>query len=117
MDMEYRVGLEQSKPSKSGRKVPVHTSYYSATLPGRWNAGKTRPEESVCKWNHKSSLGSQGRRFEPREDASAFHVFKLAIMIVQCNVPILMPVESNLCNIVAEFTLIVNHAMWQLVLI
>ena len=62
-------------------------------------------------------LEPQGRGFEPREDASAFHVFKLAIMIVQCNVPILMPVESNLCNIVAEFTLIVNSAMWQLVLI
>ena len=62
-------------------------------------------------------LGSQGRGFEPREDASAFHVFKLTIMIVQCNVSILMPVESNLCNIEAEFTLIVNRAMWQLVLI
>ena len=101
MDMEYRVGLEQSKPSKSGRKVPVHTSYYSATLPGRWNAGKTRPEESVCKWSYKSSLGSQGRVFEPREDASAFHFFKLAIMIVQCNVPILMPVELKMNVIVA----------------
>ena len=78
---------------------------------------KMRPEEWVCKWSYKSLLGSQGCRFEPLEDASAFHVFKLAIMIVQCNVPILMPVESNLCNIVAEFTLIVNHAMWQLVLI
>ena len=62
-------------------------------------------------------LGSQGRGFESREDGFTFNVFKLAIMIVQCNVPILMPVESNLCYIVAEFTVIVNHEMWQLVLI
>ena len=29
MEMEYRVGLEQSRPSKSDCKVPVHMSYYS----------------------------------------------------------------------------------------
>ena len=47
----------------------------------------------------------------------AFHIFKLAIMIVQCNVPILMPAVYKLCklwqilqdqalNFVTEFSLL-----------
>ena len=84
---------------------------------GAGNAGTTRPEESIAKWSYKSTCGSEGRGFEPREDGSAFHVFNPAVMVVQCNVPILMPVELKLCKLwqilhdqalkfVAEFSLL-----------
>ena len=87
---------------KCNHQVPVHTSYSSATLPGRWKFQKNEARVIVCKWSYKSLLGTQGPGFKSQEDASAFHIFNLMIMTVQCSVPIMKPVACNL------------YMMWQI---
>ena len=55
---------------------------------GAENARKTRQEESFAKWSTKYlACGMQGCGFDSREEGFAFHVFKLAVMIVHCNMP------------------------------
>ena len=74
-------------------------SYCSAITHGTENAGKTRPEEMFAKRSTKYlACGTQGHGFDSREDGFAFHVFKLAVMIVivHCNMPILMPVAYKI---------------------
>ena len=66
---------------------------------GTENTGKTRQEESFAKWSTKYlACGMQGCGFDSQEEGFAFHAFKLAVMIVQCNMPILMPVVYKLCK-------------------
>ena len=57
-----------------------------------WKAGKMRPEESFAKWSCKT-----------KRTVFAFSVFKLTILIVQCNVPIMMPVVYKIVQDVADF--------------
>ena len=58
---------------KSRTAIKVTATRYliaSTTWPLYQGAGsrkRTRSEESVCKWSHKSSLGLQGRGFDPRK--------------------------------------------------
>ena len=42
--------------------------YHLATIPGRWNSRNDEARGVGRKWSHKSSLGSQGRGFDSRED-------------------------------------------------
>ena len=60
--------------------------------------------------NRASSLGLEGRGFKSPRGRSAFHVFNLAIMDVQCIMPILEPVEPT-NDIIVEIGLhqFMNH--------
>ena len=66
-------------------------------------------ETPIFAWNARSWVRSPRGGF-------AFHVFKLAVMIVQCSVPILKPV-AKLCKmlhdralkIVADFSLLFDY--------
>ena len=56
--------LFHSRPQKADHKVPVHPSYYSATVPGRRKAGEMKQKESLAT----KRCGAQGRRFHGIQD-------------------------------------------------
>ena len=72
----------------------MHTSHYSATLPGRWmpeERGQNRRSASAAT----SLLGSQGREFEPRGRRFAF-VVQSRFNVKYCTaMPILYPAGAN----------------------
>ena len=80
----------------SGKATSRYLCIHLTTQPlhqGAENGRKTSPDESFAKWSTKSlACGMQGSGFDSREDGFHFDVFNLAIMIVQFNTPILMPV-------------------------
>ena len=109
--------MEQSRHYKSDCQVPVHMFYYSATLPGCWKSQNYEARRVLCMWRHKSSLGTQGRGFNPREDFS--HLQSWGNNFYNAKVPILMPVVYKLCKLwqilhnralkfVAEFSLLLE---------
>ena len=96
----------QGQGQTSGNTGPEKATAYAAqTYPttqqlyqGAGDAGKARPEESFASaaTNHRLELGTQGRGFESREDASPSSS-NLAIMIVFTMCPFCKP--AGLLNV------------------
>ena len=103
MDTEYRVW---SGAIQTPEKWPLGTFTYVLLLSyhTRVPAGKMRPEESFAKWSTKSHLWSARSRVRFPIGRFAFHVFNSTIMIFQYNMPILMPVVSNHCKLLQNFS-------------
>ena len=83
------VWCEPGHKNGDRHKVPER-SYHLATTPGRWTSRNNEARRLDCKCNHKSTWIGRLRVRIPR--GRCRRVFNLAIM-VQWNVPILMPVE------------------------
>ena len=90
-------------PEKGDCISKLYLSYHISYSTRAEDAGRPKPEESLCKCSHESSwrtLGVQGRGFESRSDRSDREdffvtlIFYPAIMIVCNNVPILSLVEG-----------------------
>ena len=56
----------------------MHTLHHSATVPGRWNGRRMRPEESLAA----KKCGAQGRGFDPQGEFLAFSVFNPTIIVL-----------------------------------
>ena len=103
--MHQCTGSAQLEHQRRSLTRTIYRSHLSGDLcehlEGRWKARITRPEDSIYKWSYKSSLGLEGRGFESPRGRSAFHVSNLAIINVQCIMPILEPIEPTNDIIVA----------------
>ena len=88
MDMEHRVwsGVIQTLEKQPLGICAYIILYYHFTR--YWKARKTRLEVELQILLVECKVAG----LIPERMVFAFHIFKLAIIIVQCNVPILMPV-------------------------
>ena len=111
--LRFLVWCEQGHKKGSHLRVPER-SYLSATIPGHWNARRTRQEQSLdASAAPNLTCGAQGSRFDSLRGHLSF-AFKSRYKEENYSCAYSVSVASNLCKLWQNYSHCNHVQLWQL---